>query len=86
MFTYVTLVVIVTRAGEAGTVCVAISRRRRLGPELSLGVWRDSTLKIYVIRIVHKLLIGIDIFALHNEKTSWNIDHDVNMYTDGPLK
>ena len=40
----------------------------------------------YVIRIVHKLLIGIDIFALHNEKTSWNIDHDVNMYTDGPLK
>ena len=38
------------------------------------------------IRIVHKLLIGIDIFALHNEKTSWNIDHDVNMYTDGLLK
>ena len=27
--------------------------------ELSLGVWRDSTLKIYVIRIVHKLLLEL---------------------------
>ena len=44
VFTYVTWVVIATRAGEAGTVCAAISRTRRLGPQLSLGVWRDSTL------------------------------------------
>ena len=53
------------------------------------GVWafgERACYKIYGIRIVHKLLIGIDIFALHNEKTSWNIDHDVNMYTDGSLK
>ena len=72
---------------ERRELCVLPSRGRvSLGPQLSLGVWRDSTLKIYVIRIVNKLLIGIDIFALHNEKTSWNIDHDVNMYTDGPLK
>ena len=56
MFTYVTLVVIATRAGEVGTVSAAASRTRRLGPQLSLGVWRDNTLKIYVIRIVHKLL------------------------------
>ena len=55
MFTYVTLVVRATRAGEAGSVSAAASRTRRLGPQLSLGVWRDSTLKIYVIRIVHKL-------------------------------
>ena len=32
------------RDGEAGTVCAAISRTRRLGPQLSLGFWRDSTL------------------------------------------
>ena len=56
MFTYVTLVVIATRAGEAGTVGAAASRTRRLGLQLSLGVWRESTLKTYVIRIVHKLL------------------------------
>ena len=67
-------------------MCAAISRTRCLGPQLSLGVWRDSTLLIYGIRIVHKLLIEIDLFALHNEKTSWNIDHEVNMYTDGLLK
>ena len=59
MFTYVTLVVIATRAGEAGTVGAAISRTRRLGPQLSLGVWRDSTLKIYMIQIVHKLLLEL---------------------------
>ena len=59
MFTCVTLVVIATRAGEAGTVSAAASRMRRLGPQLSLGVWRDSTLKIYVIRIVHKLLLEL---------------------------
>ena len=59
MFTYVTLVVIATRAGEAGTVSAATSRTRRLGPQLSLGVWRDSTLKIYVLRIVHKLLLEL---------------------------
>ena len=34
-------------------MCAAIWRARRFGPQLSLGVWRDSTLKIYVIRIVH---------------------------------
>ena len=43
VFTCVTWVVIATRAGEAGTVCAAVSRTRRLGPQLSLGVWRDST-------------------------------------------
>ena len=59
MFTCVTLVVTATRAGEAGSVSAAASRTRRLGPELSLGVWRDSTLKIYVIRIVHKLLLEL---------------------------
>ena len=59
MFTYVTLVVMATRAGEAGTVGAAGSRTRRLGPQLCLGVWRDSTLKIYVIRIVHKLLLEL---------------------------
>ena len=59
MFTYVTLVVRATRAGEAGSVSAAASRTRRLGPQLSLGVWRDSTLKIYVIRIVHKLLLEL---------------------------
>ena len=59
MFTYVTLVVMATRAGEAGTVSAAASRTRRLGPQLSLGVWRDSTLKIYVLRIVHKLLLEL---------------------------
>ena len=48
-----------TRAGEAGSVSAAASRTRRLGPQLSLGVWRDSTLKIYVIRIVHKLLLEL---------------------------
>ena len=31
---------------------------RRLGPQLSLGVWRDM-LKRYVIRIVHKLLLEL---------------------------
>ena len=59
MFTYVTLVVTATRAGEAGSVSAAASWTRRLGPQLSLGVWRDSTLKIYVIRIVHKLLLEL---------------------------
>ena len=44
VFTYVTWVVIATHAGDAGTVCAAVSRARRLGPQLSLGVWRDSTL------------------------------------------
>ena len=44
VFTYVTWVVIATRAGEAGTVCAAVSRTRRLGPQLSLGVWRESML------------------------------------------
>ena len=33
-----------TRAGEAGTVCAAVLRTRRLGPQLSLGVWRESML------------------------------------------
>ena len=45
MFTYVTWVVIATRDGEAGTVGAAASRTRRLGPQLSLGVWRESMLK-----------------------------------------
>ena len=45
MFIHVTLVVRTTRAGEAGSVSAAASRSRRLGPQLSLGVWRDSTLK-----------------------------------------
>ena len=63
MFTYVTLVVIATRAGEAGTVSAAASRTRRLGLELSLGVWRDNTLKKYVIRIVHKL--PLELIYLH---------------------
>ena len=45
VFTYVTWVVIATRDGEAGTVCAAASRTRRLGPQLSLGVWRESMLK-----------------------------------------
>ena len=59
MFTYVTLVVMATRAGEAGSVSAATSRTRRLGPQSSLGVWRDSTLKIHVIQIVHKLLLEL---------------------------
>ena len=33
-----------TRDGEAGTVCAAVSRTRRLGPQLSLGFWRDNRL------------------------------------------
>ena len=45
MFTYVTWVVIATRDGKAGTVGAAASRTRRLGPQLSLGVWRESMLK-----------------------------------------
>ena len=32
VFTYVTWVIIATRAGDAGTVCAAVSRARRLGP------------------------------------------------------
>ena len=40
VFIHVTLVV--TRAGEAGSVSAAASRSRRLGPQLSLGVWRES--------------------------------------------
>ena len=59
MLTHVTLVVRATRAGEAGSVSAAASRSRRLGPQLSLGVWRENTLKIYVIRIVHKLLLEL---------------------------
>ena len=51
------------RQGDAcwrgGKLSAAASRTRRLGPQLSLGVWRDSTLKIYVIRIVHKLLLEL---------------------------
>ena len=45
VFTYVAWVVIATRDGEAGTVGAAASRTRRLGPQLSLGVWRESMLK-----------------------------------------
>ena len=57
------------------------------GASVEFGAFGERAChKIYGIRIVHKLLIGIDIFALHNEKTSWNIDHDVNMYTDESLK
>ena len=42
VFIHVTLVVWVTRAGEAGSVSAAASRSRRLGPQFSLGVWRES--------------------------------------------
>ena len=45
VFIHVTLVVWATRDGEAGSVSAAASRSRRLGPQLSLGVWRESTLK-----------------------------------------
>ena len=44
VFTFVTWVVIATRDGEAGTVGAAASRTHRLGPQLSLGVWRESML------------------------------------------
>ena len=29
--------------GDAGTVCAAASRAHCLGPQLSLGVWRENT-------------------------------------------
>ena len=44
VFTCVSYVVIATHAGRAGTMCAAIWRARRFRPQLSLGVWRDSTL------------------------------------------
>ena len=44
VFTCVSYVVIATHAGRAGTMCAAIWRTRRFRPQLSLGVWRDSTL------------------------------------------
>ena len=45
VFIHVTLVVWATRDGEAGSVSAAASRSRRLEPQLSLGVWREITLK-----------------------------------------
>ena len=43
VFTYVSQVVMATRDGDAGTVCAAASRSHCLGPQFSLGVWREST-------------------------------------------
>ena len=57
------------------------------GASVELGrLEREHVIRYMGYGLFISLLIGIDIFALHNEKTSWNIDHDVNMYTDGSLK
>ena len=37
------------------------------GASVEFGLWRDSTLEIYGIQIVHKLLIGIDICITQRE-------------------
>ena len=60
VFTYVSQVVMATRDGDAGTVCAAASRSHCLGPQFSLGVWRENTENIYGIQIVHKLQIGLE--------------------------
>ena len=53
VFTYVTWVVIATRDGEAGTVCAAASRTRRLadassGPAVELGRLEREHVKRYM--------------------------------------
>ena len=41
---------------------------------------------IYVIRIVHKLPLKLILCSLHNEKTSYSIDHDDNVNMYGAVK
>ena len=64
----------------------AASRSRGLERQFSLGVWREHTLTDICDTDCSEVTIEIDICSLHNEKTSYSIDHDDNVNMYGAVK
>ena len=64
----------------------AASRSRGLERQFSLGVWREHTLTDICDTDCSEVTIEIVICSLHNEKTSYSIDHDDNVNMYGAVK